>query len=377
MRITIAGDFCPRWRISQKIEAGSFDFLDEIRALLEEDDYSIVNWECPIISDGFKPIDKTGPNLGCAEKAIDSIVQAGFDCVTLANNHFRDYGQDGVEKTINVCKNRGIDYCGGGKDIQEANQILFKTIKGERLAIINICENEWSIATEHRGGSAPLDILANFKVIQEAKEKADYVVMIVHGGVEFYKLPTPRMKKAYHFFIDCGVDAIVNHHQHCFSGYEIYKEKPIIYGLGNFCFDKKNAPVNWCYGYMVQLNLAKKTIKFDLIPYEQCTSQNAEVKILHDNKEFNNKIELLNDIIADDVKLQESFDKLCQDGVHRFAPLFVPYRNKYLKGLALKGLLPRFFSRYKLKYLRAYTSCESYHDCLLNYLNQKLNCPYE
>ena len=42
------------------------------------------------------------------------------------------------------------------------------------------------------------------------------------------------MKETYRFFVDCGADAVINHHQHCYSGYEYYKDKFICYGLGNF-----------------------------------------------------------------------------------------------------------------------------------------------
>jgi poly-gamma-glutamate synthesis protein (capsule biosynthesis protein) len=45
------------------------------------------------------------------------------------------------------------------------------------------------------------------------------------------------MVETYRFFIEAGADAVVNHHQHCICGYEVYKGKPIFYGLGNFCFD--------------------------------------------------------------------------------------------------------------------------------------------
>ena len=86
----------------------------------------------------------------------------------------------------------------------------------------------------------PLLPIQQFYKIQEAKENADYVLVIVHGGIEHYQLPTSRMIETYRFFIDAGADAVVNHHQHCYSGYERYKSKPIIYGLGNLLFDNPN-----------------------------------------------------------------------------------------------------------------------------------------
>ena len=52
-------------------------------------------------------------------------------------------------------------------------------------------------------------------VVEEAKKKADFVLVIVHGGSEHFQLPTPRMQATYRFFVDAGADAVVNHHQHC------------------------------------------------------------------------------------------------------------------------------------------------------------------
>ncbi|MBQ8935725.1 MAG: CapA family protein, partial [Oscillospiraceae bacterium] len=129
-----------------------------------------------------------------------------------------DYGQVGVEDTINCLA--GKIYCvGGGKTLAEARAILYKQIGGKAVAIINFCENEWSIARKDRGGSNPMNVITNFNDIRTAREESDLVVVIVHGGVEHYSLPTPRMKELYRFYIDAGADVVINHHQHCFSGW--------------------------------------------------------------------------------------------------------------------------------------------------------------
>jgi poly-gamma-glutamate synthesis protein (capsule biosynthesis protein) len=120
---------------------------------------------------------------------------------------------------------------GGGTNLQEASKILYKKIDEKVLALINCCENEFSIATEVTAGSNPLNPIQQYYAIQEAKSKADYVLVIVHGGHELWQLPSPRMQETYRFFIDAGADAVVNHHQHCYSGYEIYKKKPYILNL--------------------------------------------------------------------------------------------------------------------------------------------------
>lgn len=66
--------------------------------------------------------------------------------VTLANNHFRDHGEQGVEDTINTLKNNGLFFV-GGKDVTQAGHILYRSVSGKQVAFINACEHEFSIAT--------------------------------------------------------------------------------------------------------------------------------------------------------------------------------------------------------------------------------------
>ena len=136
--------------------------------------------------------------------------------------------------------------------------ILYKEIGDKKLAVINCCEHEFSIATETTAGSNPLNPISQYYAIKEAKEKADYVLVIVHGGHEHYQLPSTRMQETYRFFIDVGADAVVNHHQHCYSGYEYYNGKPIMYGLGNFCFDEGlKKTKQWHEGYIVEISFTE------------------------------------------------------------------------------------------------------------------------
>ena len=163
MIILIAGDFCPQNRVSQQIEKGDYEsVLGKAREVTAKADYSIVNFECTVTKGGEEPIVKQGPNLQCSSKGIEAIKWAGFDCMTLANNHFRDYGDEGVKNTIVACRSTGIDNVGGGNNLQEASAILYKQIGEHTLAIINCCEHEFSIATEDTAGSNPLNPIQQY-----------------------------------------------------------------------------------------------------------------------------------------------------------------------------------------------------------------------
>lgn len=371
MNVLIAGDFVPRRRTAAQIEKGDYSCLDEVKPIIQGVDYAIVNFESPVVMREAQPIDKTGPNLHCTEQAMECVAQAGFNCVTLANNHFRDFGQVGVEDTLQACKKYNVDHVGGGKDIKEAESILYKEINGQKLAVINFCENEWSIASEKRGGAAPLNLVKNYYAIQEAKTKADYVLVIVHGGTELYNLPSPRMKETYRFFIDNGADAVVNHHQHCYSGYEVYKDKPIFYGLGNFCFDKPMARKDklWEDGFMVELQLIEE-IGFKLYPYMQCTEDEPIVKLRTDMPEFIDSLQHLNSIIANDNDLEEHFKLVATRGKAMARQILSPYSSTLMQWVYSKRLLPSFVTKKRIKHLLAHIQCEAHRDILIYGLNK-------
>lgn len=369
MNILIAGDFCPMFRVADLINKEDYkSVFEEVLEFTKKVDYSIVNLEAPIVETEAKPIDKCGPNLKCTSNAIKALKYAGFDMVTLANNHFYDYGEDGVKQTLDACQKEGIDVVGGGMNITDATKILYKEIKGVNVAFINCCEHEFSIATETSGGSNPLNPIQQYYAIKEAKQNADKVIMIVHGGHEHYQLPSLRMKETYRFFINIGADVVINHHQHCYSGYEIYNGKPIFYGLGNFCFDRGLESLSiWNEGYMVILNLNNPEIDFKLIPYVQGYKK-AGVELITDIDNFNSRILEINKTISDYKLLKEAHENW-MNGANRWYQLqFEPYHTLISETLFDKNLLPSFINKKKKYKLLNYLQCEAHLERMIHSL---------
>ena len=369
MKIVITGDYCPRDRVARAFAQGDYRAIEALSPIFAQADYSIVNLECPIVRGGEKPIIKNGPHLHAETQALETLKGVGTSCVTLANNHFRDYGDEGVLNTLSELSTFGIDYVGGGANASDAAAVMYKEIGVETLAIINCCEHEFSIAADDHAGSNPLNPIQQYYAIQEAKQKADYVLVIVHGGIEHYQLPTPRMQETYRFFIEAGADAVINHHQHCYSGHEIYQGKPVFYGLGNLCFDnpaKRNSP--WNEGYMVELTLAKSNIDYQLIPYHQCDTE-AKIVLYNEaeQKEFEDCIAELNAIIAKPEALLAKYQKLLDETRIRYRGHLEPYRSRIARYLFRKQLLPSFMRR-KYIVLENMIQCESHRDRLLDAL---------
>lgn len=379
MNVIIAGDYSPLSFLQESLDAKAYDrVFGSVRPIIEGADYSIVNFESTIADHDSQKIKKCGPHLKTNENAVYAIKFAGFNCVTLANNHFRDYGDSAVQKTIEELSKEGLDYVGGGANIDEASKTLFKKISGKTLAIINACEHEFSIADSSQSGSNPLDVIEQYNAICEARQKADYVLVIIHGGHEHFNLPSVRMKKTYRFFIDAGADAIVNHHQHCWSGYEVYNGKPIFYGLGNFCFpnlSRVDNATSWNYGYMVRLLFEEGSVGFETIPYIQCFNE-ASVKLIVERDSFDKQITELNSIIGDDVRLEEKLTAFYSGNARRNRYLWEPYRSKFGKALYYLHLLPNYMTRRGKKLVMFYNllNCESHRDKMMfqlkNYLEE-------
>lgn len=370
MKVLVAGDFCPRDRVAKLFEEGSFEpVLGEACQLTSCSDYCIVNFECPVCYNDTNAIKKIGPCLRCTEKGVEAIKYAGFDCVTLANNHLLDYGTEGIEETLKTLNDQNVDYVGAGLNLTDASHILYKEISGKRLAIISCCEHEFSIATDKTAGCNPLNPVQQYYSIKEAKAKSDKVLMIVHGGHEHYQLPSIRMVDTYRFFIDAGADAVVNHHQHCFSGYEIYQGKPIFYGLGNFCFDGNRSKKEiWHEGFMVSIDFSKTRPSFELYPYRQCAEEPC-VTLLPQNA-FDARLKELNDIIADADLLQNSIEKYYAECEESCSKIFEPIQNRCYLGAKRRGWLPSFISEKRKVQAFDFINCESHRDKMLFWLKK-------
>lgn len=365
MKILIAGDYCQRYRVDGIVKEKRFgELFDEVKPIIKSSDYSIVNFEFPIVlnNDSAKPIPKCGPNLKGTLEAVDAVKYAGFKCCTLANNHILDQGEQCCLDTKKELEKAGVDAVGVGHNISEAANILYKVINGETIAIINCCEHEFTIATDTSAGASPLNPIQQYYAIQDAKKKADYVLVIVHGGHEHFQLPSPPMQETYRFFIDAGADVVVNHHQHCYSGYEVYNGKPIFYGLGNFCFDDpKSRNVIWNEGYMVILSFDQQKIGYELIPYTQCNEM-PSVELVKDRTKFEKNIERLNAIIHDTKELKKRVDEYYSSTAPSMLLMHQPYENRILNKLYRMHLLPSLVSKSKYLRLLNYIYCESHHD---------------
>lgn len=370
INILIAGDVVPFDRTKPLFDEKQTRVLfGSVIPLINKADFSVVNFEAPVVLDRGEPIKKSGPHLSSTFQTMEVIKEAGFKMITLANNHFRDQGEVGVRNTLDSARKLNLEYVGGGENFEHARRTKYVTISDKRFAFLNFCEQEYSIATDEYGGSNPYDIIDISRAIHEARKSADYVVLIIHGGIEHYQLPSPRMKKEYRFFVDAGADVVVNHHQHCFSGYEIFKGKLICYGLGNFCFDRAAYRNNgtWGEGILARLTFEEGNVSLSVIPYSQCAEE-AKVVILEEGS-FDRRIAELNAVIANDEKLEKQYEKWVKSKQKKMITTLNAFGTSLFDKFYKKGYLGNLHKKKRLYVIKDLLYCESHLDVLKNAVN--------
>ena len=252
MDVVVTGDFAPIYRTASLIKIKNYKLIyNDVLPVLKSADLAISNLETPLTLSDTK-IEKTGSVLKALPESVEAIKYGGISLVTLANNHIFDYGEVGLKDTIDVLEANQIAYVGAGDCNKKARKPYVFEKNNKKLSIFSIAENEWSTTLGNRYGANPLNEIENYYDIVTAKKTSDFVLVIVHGGLEYYHLPSPRIKKLFRFFIDVGADAVISHHTHYYSGYEIYKNKPIVYGLGNFIFDLPDEIGDWHKGIIAK-----------------------------------------------------------------------------------------------------------------------------
>jgi len=331
MKILITGDFV----INESYDNSKID--QNVIDLFKQSDLNIINLEAPVTSSTSK-IHKTGPHLKSQKESSQNVLKdLDVDIVTLANNHVLDYDEEGVADTLDFCHENKIRTVGAGNNLEEASKTLYFDSAEGKIAIVNFAENEWSSATEKTAGANPMDIIDNAKQIKEAKQSADYVFVIVHGGHEYYNLPSPRMQKQYRFYAEQGADIVIGHHTHCISGNEVYNGVPIYYSLGNFLFTKPSSYKDWYLGLVLEVEIKNGNITSQLHPVKQ-EKESFELSLLNGNEKLDvlNRISKYNDIISNSVKLKNEWDIYIKSKYDFYLNYWSPIsfiQNRYLKAV--------------------------------------------
>jgi poly-gamma-glutamate synthesis protein (capsule biosynthesis protein) len=240
------------------------------------------------------------------------------------------------------------------------------------IGILNFAENEFSNTIDEKPGAAALDLIDNSNAIKNLKEEVDFIIVIIHGGAELHEYPSPRFKKTLRFMAEQGADLVVGHHTHRYNGYEVYKEVPIFYGLGNFVFPSQTLnDKKWSLGVLLNIQIKfDKSVQFEIIPFLQ-NFKNFSIKVLEGDElaKFRKDEMEINDIILNEKELSEKYDLFFKNVENQYLHYLQPYTSKYLHKLYSMGVLPSFLQSKakKLLYLNL-IRCEAHRDIILKIL---------
>lgn len=347
IKIIIGGDFAPEKNIKP------FNpFSDSLSELFRSSNYCLINLESPL-TETDKEIRKTGKKIKNSPKFASILKDAGIDGVTLANNHIRDYDDEGVFNTIKTCRQNSLDFTGAGKNSNDAARILIKKIMSLRVAFLNYCEREFSISSTTRAGANPFDLIDAYRQIRDLRKEVDTIIVIYHGGLEYVHYPTLEMVKTFRFLIDIGADSVVSHHSHRYSGYEIWKGKPICYGLGNLLAHststklKNRDPSN--KGLLVELIISGDIIDFEFHPICQKNDSSSVSLVSHEKKrEIIQHIESISQTIMNEKQLTEFWDEIYKkQSVRLFRFMSTNFRilGKILRKIHFKPIMMTSYRR--------------------------------
>lgn len=243
--MSFVGDVIFAGRVKTRLETDGYDYpYVQVEQLLQAD-LTIANMESPITNRGQAQLKEY--TYQSTPLALPAFRNAGFDLVTLANNHILDYGVDGLIDTMNHLQNNNIAFVGAGKTEDDAYKPVIIDKNGVKIAFIGISRvvpnqswkalNPSSLHPDGLPGVAnAYNLTKPIDAIQKASKLADLVVVLPHWGVERQMKPTQQQIDLAHQYIDAGADLIVGSHPHVLQSVEKYKGKWIAYSMGNFLF---------------------------------------------------------------------------------------------------------------------------------------------
>lgn len=374
VNIVVGGDLCPIGINLPYFSDGDVQSIfNDLLVDFEKADLTIFNLECPLI-DQKSPILKCGPVLGVESSSINGLKAAKIDVVNLANNHIMDHGPKGLINTIKVCADNGIATVGAGENLESARRILIRDVGGIRIGILGVAEHEFSIATNKSYGANPFDLIDYVRNLNNNKSKFDYLIVLFHGGNEYYPLPSPRVKNVCQFMVEMGANAVIMQHSHCAGSIQEYKGSQIVYGQGNLIFDSPETEKAFHEGFLVKLSIDHHLrSKMKIIPYVQSLNQPGARRMKKDEeKVFLQQILKRSSSVKDDSILEAQWLEYCEKKKNSYVSRLFGH-NYFFRKLVTKGFFTRLFcTKESLLRLQNTINCEAHREILETLFHQRM-----
>ncbi len=238
IKLIATGDVIPaRGANWPAVTSGDFTYnWKKTASFLKSGDLTLINLEAPLIKNC--PLLTSGFTFCGDSRHIKGLLFAGVDVASLSNNHIGNFGDSGIDETINLLEANKIGWSG-------FSHLDIEKVKGVKFGFL-----------AYNGIGTSLDLPAIKKEVSASKKKVDVLVISIHWGKEYELVPTTAgniapddPKKVGPALIDAGADLVIGNHPHVVQGIQIYKprsglrsdelnNKLIAYAHGNFIFDQ-------------------------------------------------------------------------------------------------------------------------------------------
>lgn len=297
--ISLAGDVLLGSWIGDRMMTDGADYpWENVKDIFSASDLSLINLECTVGTVG--EAQEKEYTYRARPETLQGLVNAGIKGVNLSNNHSLDYGRECFVETLDNLDNYGIKYTGGGRNINDALEPAIWEINGMKIGFLGFSRVtphiDW-YATENRAGIVngyDGNSKAMLQAVQQTKEKVDFLIVTLHWGVQLADYPRDNDVVIAKELIDNGADCIMGHHPHVLQGIEFYKNKPIIYSLGNFIFGSRSERASQTMIFNMEVN-KEGIINTSIIP--------GNIKVgkptISEGEEKDKIINLVNELSAD------------------------------------------------------------------------------
>ncbi|MGH3474503.1 MAG: CapA family protein [Aeromicrobium sp.] len=245
---TIVGDIMLGRRVGDSLEQRG-DPSAAFRALAERlasADITVGNLESTLSMSGAPT--QGGDSFGADTSVLEGLRLAGFDLLSVANNHLGDFGDDAIVETLDRLDEAGFRTVGAGADLAQAAEPVVITVHGVRVGFVATDSiGETPAAGRSSPGTnrinapprtGPLDRQALDRVADSVRKlEADVVIALPHWGTQYTNRPERSQRRIARALADAGVDVVVGGHPHWVQGWESIGGATVVHSLGNFIFD--------------------------------------------------------------------------------------------------------------------------------------------
>lgn len=230
-------------------------------------DINLANLESPIASFGTEFTEKKF-RFRAEPEVARAVNRAGFNIVSLANNHSMDFGGDALAETFQNLAAAGIAWVGAGENLEEAGKMVLFTVKGKKVAFLgySLTQPTEFFAGRKRPGTTPGHNKLVESGVTSARRQADYVIVSFHWGTEGSPEIQTYQRSAAHNAIDSGADVVIGHHPHVLQAVERYRKGIIFYSLGNFTFASKSRTSD--FSAIIRLRFDDKERTAEILPLD-------------------------------------------------------------------------------------------------------------